>query len=89
MASLNPQTLCNIYTQVQIQEKVDFYLDQMDRATIRLYDKDSTQGRQKVESEEIQRIESILQSWLKALECKKGLGKTHIVSGNFRNGRFS
>lgn len=83
MASLNPQTLCNLYTLVEIQAKVDLWLDNMERAAVRLYDKDSTQGRQKVESEEIQRIESILQAWLKALECKKGLGKTHIVSGNY------
>ena len=81
--SLNPQTLCNLYTLEEIQTKVTFYMDAMEGATVRLYDKDTTQGRQKVESEEIQRIESILQSWLKALECKKGMGGVRIVSNNF------
>ena len=88
MASLNPQTLCNIYTLEQIEAKITIFESALERATVRMYDKDSTQGRQKVESEEIQRIESILQAWLKAKECKLGLGKTHIVSANFGNRGF-
>ena len=65
---LNPQTICNLFTLAQIQTKVDLWLDKLERASTRMYDKDSTQGRQKVESEELQRIESTLQSYLKALE---------------------
>jgi len=83
MSSLNPQTLCNLYTLAEIQTKVDFYLDQLDKATVESYDKDSSQGRIKVVSAQIEKIESILQAWLKALECKNGLGKPRIVSHNF------
>ena len=89
MASLNPQTLCNLYTLAEIETKVTFFMEQLERATTKMYDKDSTQGRQKVESAEIAHIEKILQSWLKAKECKTGVGGTHIISGNFRNSRFS
>ena len=89
MASLNPQTLCNIYTLAEIETKITFFMDQMERATVKEYRKDSTQGMQNVESAEIAHIEKILQSWLKAKECKTGVGQTHIISGNFRNSRFS
>jgi len=83
--SLNWQTICKLYTLEQIQEKVDFYMDQLERATLKLYDKDTTQGRQKVESAEIDKIESILAVWMKALECKSGNGGgTRAVSVNFR-----
>lgn len=85
---LNYQTICNMYTLVQIQEKVDFYIGQVDRATTKLYDKDTTQGRQRVESADIDKISEILAVWLKALECKSGLGQTHIISGNFLSRGF-
>jgi len=81
--SLNYRTICNIYTESQIQTKVDFYLGQLDNATTRMYRKDTSQGMQQVESEEIRNIESILAPWMKALECKKGLGGVNIVSQNF------
>ena len=84
MAALNPQTLCNLYTLEQIETKITFYMEQLDGATVRLYDKDTTQGRQKVESADIDKIEEILQAWLKAKECKAGVGGVVIVSGNFR-----
>lgn len=83
MAGLSPQTLCNLYTLAEIETKITYFMEAMEGATVRLYDKDTTQGRQKVESEEIQRIESILQSWLKAKECKLGMGKPNIVSATF------
>ena len=86
--SLNPQTICNLYTLAQIQTKVDLWLDKLERASTREYKKDTTQGMQQVESEELQRIESVLQSYLKALEFKKGLGKPHIISANFTSGRY-
>ncbi len=58
-------------------------MEQLEAATVRMYDKDTSQGRQKVESEEMRNIESTLATWMKALELKKGLGKTRIVAGNF------
>lgn len=83
MAGLSPNTLCNLYTLEQIESKVTFYQEQLDGATMKSYDKDTSQGRQKVESAEINRIADILQSWLKAWELKKGMGGVNIVSVNF------
>lgn len=81
--SLNYQTICNIYTLEQIQAKVDFFMEQLEASTTRMYSKDTSQGRQQVESEEIRNIEAVLSPWMKALECKKGMGGTRIVSTNF------
>ena len=81
--SLNPQTICNIYTQIQIQEKVDGFLEALEGAVTKEYDKDTSQGRQKVESADMDKIESVLSVWMKALELKKGLGGVRIISQNF------
>lgn len=82
--SLNYLTLCKLYTLEQIEEKVNLYMEQLEQGTVKLYDKDSQQGRQKVESQDLDKIESVLSVWLKALECKKGLSSgTNIVSCNF------
>ncbi len=81
--SLNYRTICNTKTLEQIQEKVTFWEDQLEGATVKSYDKDTTQGRQKVESADLAQIESILAVWTKALECKKGMGGVRIVSHNF------
>lgn len=87
--SLNPRSLCNIYTLAEIQEQVDFYKDQLKQSTVRMYDKDSSQGRQKVEAQDLKEIESVLAAWVRAYECKKGLGKPHIINTNFRGGPLS
>lgn len=81
--SLNPSTICNLYTEAEIKAKVDFYLEALEGATVREYRKDTSQGMQNVESEEMRQIESTLSVWMKALECKKGLGGVNIVSHNF------
>ncbi len=81
--SLNPQTICNIYTLIQIQEKVDGFLEALEGAVTKEYDKDTSQGRQKVESADMDKIESVLSVWMKALELKKGLGGVRIISQNF------
>ena len=85
MASLNPKTLCRNYTLEQIETKITFYEQQLDAATVESYDKDTTQGRQKVTSAAIEKIESLLQAWLSAKSCKTGVGGTQVVSQNFRN----
>ncbi len=86
--SLSPQVICDLYTLEEINEKVTFWTDQLERASVRMYDKDSTQGRQKVEAAELNRISETLQVYLKAKQCKLGLGKPHIISGNFRSRGF-
>lgn len=85
MSNLNPNTICNLFTLEQIEEKITFYMDQLSGSTVSEYDKDTSQGRQKVKSADIDKIESILQAWLKAKECKMGLGKTRIVSADYGN----
>ena len=88
MASLNYKTLCRLYTLTQIDAKITFYEEQLDAATVESYDKDTTQGRQKVVSAQIDKIESLLAVWLKAKECITGAGTGggQIVSGNFKTG---
>ena len=85
MSSLNPKTLCRLFTLEQIETKITYYSEALDGAITESYDKDTTQGRQKVVSAQIDKIESILQAWLAAKECKNGLGGVQIVSHNFRN----
>lgn len=84
MASLNPNTLCQLFTLEQIEDKITFYSEQLDKAVTKSYMKDTTQGTQRVESADIDKIESILQAWLKAKECKNGGGGPNVVSANFR-----
>lgn len=81
---LNPHTLCNLYTLEQINEKITFYMEQLEGATVKSYSKDTTQGNQSVSSADIDKIESLLAVWMKAKECKTGLGGPRIFSGNFR-----
>ena len=88
MAFLNYKTLCRLYTLSQIEAKIIFYTEALEGATVESYDKDTTQGRQKVTSAPIEKIESLLAVWLKAKECITGAGTGggQIVSGNFRTG---
>ena len=88
MAPLNYKTLCRLYTLEQIETKITFYEEQLDGATVRMYNKDTSQGTQKVESADIGKIEELLAVWLKAKECITGAGTGggQIVSGNFRTG---
>ena len=88
MASLNYKTLCRLYSLEQIETKITFYEEQLDAATVESYDKDTTQGRQKVVSAALKDIEELLAVWLKAKECITGAGTGggQIVSGNFRTG---
>ncbi len=48
--SLSPQVICDTHTEAEIDIEVTFWKDQLKRASTRLYDKDTTQGRQKVEA---------------------------------------
>ena len=84
MSKLSPKTLCRLYTLEQIETKITHYSDALEGAVIESYDKDTSQGRQKVVSAQIDKIESILQSYLAAKECKTGVGGVQIVSQNFR-----
>ena len=84
MATLSPKSLCRQYTLEQIEAKIVLYQDALDGAVVESYDKDTSQGRQKVVSAQIEKIESQLQVWLGAKECKSGVGGVQIVSANFR-----
>ena len=81
--SLNPQVICNLYTLEEIKAKIDTYNEALEKAVTEYYDFDSTQSRQKVQSAQMDKIESVLSVYMKALACKKGVSGTRIVSANF------
>ena len=87
MASLNSQTIARLFTLTEIETKITFYTNALEGATVESYDKDTTQGRQKVVSAQIDKIESLLQVYLRAKEIISGLGGIQIVSGNFTDRR--
>ncbi|KKM17867.1 hypothetical protein LCGC14_1671470 [marine sediment metagenome] len=87
MASLNPQTISRLFTLTEIETKITFYTDALEGATVRSYNKDSSQGSQRVESAEIDKIESLLQTYLRAKEILSGIGGVKIVSTNFTDRR--
>ncbi len=87
MAALNPQTIARLYTLSEINVKITLYQDALDGSVVKSYNKDSSQGSIRVESADVDKIESILQAWLKAKEILSGLGGTQIVSGNFTDRR--
>jgi len=76
-----------LFTLNEIETKITFYTDALEGATVRSYAKDSSQGSQRVESAEIDKIESLLQVYLKAKEILSGLNGTQIVSHNFQDRR--
>lgn len=82
--SLNPYTLSQNYSLSSIEEKITFYSDQLDKATVKSYNKDSSQGTQRVESADIERIGEILQVWLSAKQHLAGTAGPNIVSAGFR-----
>ena len=87
MASLNPQTIARLFTLTEIETKITFYQSALEGATVRSYNKDSSQGSQRVESAEIDKIESLLQTYLRAKEIISGIGGVKIVSTNFTDRR--
>ncbi|KKM70401.1 hypothetical protein LCGC14_1441110 [marine sediment metagenome] len=87
MASLNSQTIARLFTLTEIETKITFYTNALEGATVRSYSKDSSQGSQRVDSAEIDKIESLLQTYLKAKEILSGLNGTQIVSTNFTDRR--
>ncbi len=87
MAALNATTISRLFTLSEIETKITLYQDALDGAVVKSYSKDSTQGSQRVESADIDKIESLLQTYLRALEILSGVGGTQIVSGNFTDRR--
>lgn len=82
---LNPYTLASTYTLTEIAAKITVYSDALENSVIKSYDKDSGgQGRQKVESADMDKIESMLAVWIQAQAIKNGTAGPRIVSGNFR-----
>ena len=86
--SLSPQVICDTHTLEEIDTEVTFWKAQLKRASTSEYDKDTTQGRQRVRAAELKDISDTLQIYLKAKQLKSGLGGTHIISANFRSRGF-
>ena len=83
--TLNPTIICNIYTLQEIKDKVVFYQSIVDgTASNKMYDKDSSQGRQKVETQDVDKVVPILASWMKALELKQGMGGPRVFNINYQ-----
>ena len=87
MSSLNAKTISRLYTLTQIETKISFYTEQLEGATVESYDKDTTQGRMKVVSAQIDKIAELLQVYLRAKEILSGIGGVKIVSTNFTDRR--
>lgn len=87
MSSLNPHTIARLFSLSQIETKIALYQDALDGAVVKSYAKDSSQGSQRVESADIDKIESLLQTYLKAKSILSGLNGVQIVSGNFNDRR--
>ncbi len=87
MAALNATTIARLFTLSEIEVKIQFYTDALEGATVRSYNKDSTQGSMRVESAEIDKIGELLQVYLKAKEIISGLNGVQIVSANFTDRR--
>ena len=87
MASLNPQTIARLFTLSEINVKITTFNEQLEAATVESYDKDTTQGRMKVVSAQIDKIAELLQVYLRAKEILSGIGGVKIVSTNFTDRR--
>lgn len=85
MACLNPYLLSKQYTLAQIEEKITFYLQAIEDATIKKYTKDTTQGNQSVEAADITALSELLNCWMKAKDLLTGGGTCNIVSATFSN----
>ncbi len=87
MSSLNPQTIARLFTLSEISIKITTFNEALEGAVVESYDKDTSQGRLKVVSAQIDKIAELLQVYLKAKEILSGLNGTQIVSGNFQDRR--
>lgn len=87
MAALNATTISRLFTLSEIETKITLYQDALDGAVVKSYAKDSSQGSQRVESAEIDKISELLQVYLKAKEILSGFNGTQIISGNFQDRR--
>lgn len=87
MALLSAITISRLFTLSEIETKITLYQNALDGAVVKSYAKDTSQGSQRVESAEIDKIAELLQVYLKAKEILSGLNGTQIVSGNFNDRR--
>lgn len=86
---LDRATICEEYTLAEIEAKITIYTDALENAIIKMYDKDTGQGRQKVESADIDKIESLLAVFIRAKAWCTGNAGTNITSANFQGTRRS
>ncbi len=87
MAALNATTIARLFSLNEIETKITLYQSALDGAVVKSYAKDSSQGSLRVESADIDKIESLLQVYLKAKSILSGLNGVQIVSGNFNDRR--
>lgn len=87
MGTLNPFNLSQIYTLEEIETEITYWSTALKEATVKSYNKDTSQGSQRVESQDLSQIRSELNSWIQAKMYKTGNGGPNIVSQNFGGSR--
>lgn len=85
--ALDPSAIANCYTLEQIENKITEYQEYLDKAAAtKEYDLDTTQGRQKVKTEDVDKIANLLNSYLKAKSIKTGSSETKLYAAKYTGG---
>lgn len=72
MRIITAQQIANMYTLVQITEKITYYQSLLDSSLQGAYSLDTTQGRQSVTTTDPDKVQSLLFVWMQAYEIKSG-----------------
>ena len=85
--ALDPVAIANCNTLDQINDKITKYEAFLENASdTKEYDLDTTQGRQKVKTEDVDKIADVLNSYLKAKAIKEGVVNTKFYAGKYTGG---
>ncbi|MEN6475833.1 MAG: hypothetical protein ABFD81_17595 [Syntrophaceae bacterium] len=81
---LDPQLIADTMTLAAIDAQIVLYQAALDDAVeVGSYDLSDTQSRQKVESQDPQKVAALLQAYMKAKQLKSGLGGPVFLAGRF------
>lgn len=85
MGQLSPRQIARFYTLNEIETKISEYQEYLDRAAQGAASIDTTAGNQRTTPpDDVDKISSLLQTWLKAHEIKTGGSPTYMYSGDYR-----
>lgn len=84
---LDPQQIAKNFTLAEIQAKIDIYLTLIDQAAeSSKYSLDTTQGRQSVESHDLDKLTSILNTWITAKNILSGNTGAKLYGADYTRG---